>query len=115
MAMMPQTANRPIMLDHRGATMKQLLKHFWQEVTGATLVEYAVIVALISVAATGIIATVGGQIANVFSNVSEQLTNATDGGGGAGGGGAAGGVGGGPPAGVNPPGLGGGAPPGLQP
>jgi len=66
---------------NQGTTMKHLLKNLRQYNTGATLVEYAVIVALISVAAIGIIATVGGQVASVFSNVSEQLANATDGGG----------------------------------
>jgi pilus assembly protein Flp/PilA len=53
--------------------MKNLLKKFWQEESGATLVEYAIIVALISVAAIGIIATLGNTISNVFTDIQQRL------------------------------------------
>jgi pilus assembly protein Flp/PilA len=43
---------------------------------GATMVEYAILVALISVAAIVIIAVLGGQINEAFTNVSDQM-NAT--------------------------------------
>ncbi|MGM0633448.1 MAG: Flp family type IVb pilin [Pseudomonadota bacterium] len=56
--------------------MKQLLKQFWQEESGATLVEYAIIVALIAVASIGIISTLQGSINNVFSSISSSLNSA---------------------------------------
>ena len=41
---------------------------------GQTLVEYSLILALISVAAIGIMTTVGGDIQNVFQSVSDKLS-----------------------------------------
>jgi len=67
--------------------MKQLLKQFWQEESGATLVEYAILVALISVAAIAVIATLGDQIQAAFQDVSDQLADEGITGGGGGGGG----------------------------
>ena len=40
---------------------------------GQTLVEYGLIIALISIAAIGIMATVGGNVVKVFTKVSGQL------------------------------------------
>ena len=40
---------------------------------GQTLVEYGLIIALISIAAIGIMATVGTNVKNVFTSVSNKL------------------------------------------
>jgi pilus assembly protein Flp/PilA len=40
---------------------------------GATAVEYGLIVALIAAVIIGIVATLGGQVASAFSNVSSQM------------------------------------------
>jgi pilus assembly protein Flp/PilA len=47
-----------------------------KEESGQTLVEYGLIVALLSIAAIVILSTLGGDIANVFSKVSTELQNA---------------------------------------
>lgn len=57
--------------------MKNLLKRFVREESGATMVEYAIMVALISVVAIVIIGTVGGQVTDAFTTVETELTNAT--------------------------------------
>lgn len=62
----------------RSFTMKQLLKQFWQEESGATLVEYAIIVALIAVATITVIGTLQGSINDVFSEISGELNDAID-------------------------------------
>jgi pilus assembly protein Flp/PilA len=48
-----------------------------REESGQTLVEYGLIVALLSIAAIAILATVGGDIVDVFTEVSSELQNAT--------------------------------------
>jgi pilus assembly protein Flp/PilA len=48
-----------------------------REESGQTLVEYGLIVALLSIAAIAILATVGGDIVDVFTEVSTELQNAT--------------------------------------
>ncbi len=57
--------------------MKQLMQKFLKDESGATMVEYAVLVALIAVAAIAIIVTVGGQVNNAFQKVSEKLPAGT--------------------------------------
>ena len=47
-----------------------------KEESGQTLVEYGLIVALLSIAAIVILSTLGGDIVNVFSSVSTELQNA---------------------------------------
>lgn len=54
--------------------MKQLIQKFLKDESGATMVEYAILVALISVAAIVIIVAVGQQVNNAFTQVSTQLT-----------------------------------------
>jgi pilus assembly protein Flp/PilA len=44
---------------------------------GATMVEYAILVALIAVAAIAIIYTLGGQINDAFQAVSDKITEYT--------------------------------------
>ena len=44
---------------------------------GQTLVEYALILAFISVVAISVLLTLGGQVKNVFSTINSQLVMAT--------------------------------------
>ena len=55
--------------------MKQLMQKFLKDESGATMVEYAILVALISVAAIVIIVAVGRQVNEAFNRVSTELTN----------------------------------------
>ncbi len=48
-----------------------------KEESGQTLVEYGLIVALLSIAAIAILATVGDDIVAVFEEVSTELQDAT--------------------------------------
>lgn len=54
--------------------MKQLMQKFLKDESGATMVEYAILVALISVAAIVIIVAVGQQVNTAFTRVSQELT-----------------------------------------
>ena len=53
--------------------MKALVQKFFNDESGATMVEYAILVALISVAAIVIIAALGQKIEEVFTNVNTKL------------------------------------------
>lgn len=53
--------------------MKKHIINFLKDESGATMVEYAILVALISVASIVIIATLGGQINDAFTAVSTTL------------------------------------------
>ena len=53
--------------------MKSLITRFLKEEDGATMVEYAILVALISVVAIVIIAAVGGEVNSAFTEVDTQL------------------------------------------
>lgn len=57
--------------------MMTLVKKFLRDESGATMVEYAILVALISVAAIVIIAAVGGQVNDAFTEVQECLADST--------------------------------------
>ena len=52
----------------------EMIKQFFNDESGATMVEYAILVALISVVAIAIIVIVGGQVQSAFQAVSDQLT-----------------------------------------
>lgn len=54
--------------------MKDLIQKFLKDESGATMVEYAILVALISVAAIVIIVAVGQQVNEAFTRVSTELT-----------------------------------------
>jgi Flp pilus assembly pilin Flp len=43
---------------------------------GQTLVEYALILAIISVVAIGVLITMGGQVKTIYSNIDGSLTSA---------------------------------------
>jgi Flp pilus assembly pilin Flp len=49
---------------------------------GQTLVEYALILAFISVVAIGVLMAMGGQTSNTYSIINQQMSNATVAGGG---------------------------------
>ena len=49
--------------------MKKLMSSFFRDESGATMVEYAILVALISVAAIFIISVLGTQINSTFDKV----------------------------------------------
>lgn len=53
--------------------MKDLIQKFLKDESGATMVEYAILVALISVAAIVIIVAVGQQVNEAFTRVSNEL------------------------------------------
>ncbi|MCK0153406.1 Flp family type IVb pilin [Alcanivorax sp. S6407] len=55
--------------------MKSLITRFLKEEDGATMVEYAILVALISVVAIVIIASVGTKVNSAFTEVDTQLGN----------------------------------------
>lgn len=54
--------------------MKKLLTRFIHEESGATMVEYAILVALISIAAIAVLLLIGPQLVTVFQNVLNALT-----------------------------------------
>ncbi|TQV65358.1 MAG: Flp family type IVb pilin [Halothiobacillaceae bacterium] len=53
--------------------MKALASRFMNDESGATMVEYAILVALISVAAILVIQVLGNKINNTFENVQSKL------------------------------------------
>jgi len=56
--------------------MKGLITRFLKEEDGATMVEYAILVALISIVAIVIISNVGTEVASSFSTVRSELNAA---------------------------------------
>ena len=56
--------------------MKNLMKKFLNDESGATMVEYAVLVALISIAAIVTIVAVGSEVNKAFDRVKTELVNA---------------------------------------
>jgi len=53
-----------------------IFKRFWRAESGATAVEYGLIVAGISIAIIAVVNSLGGQLENTFSEVSDNLSNA---------------------------------------
>ncbi len=52
-------------------------KLLWQRHhPGQSLVEYALILAIISVVAIGVLITMGGQVKTIYSNIDSSLTSA---------------------------------------
>jgi pilus assembly protein Flp/PilA len=62
--------------------MKQLVQKFLRDESGATMVEYAILVALIAVAVIATVVLVGEKIDEVFNKVIDEIdANAGTGGG----------------------------------
>jgi len=57
--------------------IKKFFKKFIQDEEGATAVEYAVMIVLIIVACIAIIGTLGGQVNDAFTAVSDKINSAT--------------------------------------
>ena len=53
--------------------MKSALKQLWQEEEGQDLIEYALLVVLISLVATAALSVVGSSVSDVFSNAAASL------------------------------------------
>ncbi|MQX52974.1 Flp family type IVb pilin [Alcanivorax sediminis] len=54
--------------------MKSLITRFLKEEDGATMVEYAILVALISVVAIVVIGSVGGKVDDAFQSVDDAMS-----------------------------------------
>jgi len=54
--------------------MTKLLSRFRQDQSGATAIEYGLIVALIAVGIIATVATIGDQIGGAFTSISTELT-----------------------------------------
>lgn len=50
-----------------------IFARFAQDESGATAIEYGLIAALISVVIIGVVATLGGTLQGVFSNINTEL------------------------------------------
>lgn len=53
-----------------------LVKSFARDDRGATLIEYAILVGLISAAIVGLIVTMSGSITTIFTSISGHLSDA---------------------------------------
>lgn len=53
--------------------MKRALVRFWREEEGQDLIEYALLVVLISLVATAALQVVGSSVSDVFSNAAANL------------------------------------------
>jgi pilus assembly protein Flp/PilA len=56
--------------------MKIYMTAFWNDTQGQDLVEYALVAALVSVAAVATLPAMGNTISNVFSKITNTLTSA---------------------------------------
>jgi pilus assembly protein Flp/PilA len=56
--------------------MKIYMTAFWNDTQGQDLVEYALVAALVSVAAVATLPAMGNTISNVFSKITNTLTKA---------------------------------------
>ena len=54
-------------------TMQNFLTRLWNDESGQDLIEYAVLLGLITIAVILIITTLGGTIENLFSDVNDRL------------------------------------------
>ncbi len=53
-----------------------ILKTFWKDEQGASMAEYALLLALIAVAAIGVLQVLGGQITGVFQRAGDAIDEA---------------------------------------
>ncbi|MGH6851823.1 MAG: Flp family type IVb pilin, partial [Methylocella sp.] len=57
-----------------GSIMKNLLRRIRNDEEGASMIEYVVLLGLITAAAIAILTTLGGQVVTIFTNISTALT-----------------------------------------
>ena len=60
--------------------MLKRFKHFCDDESGATAIEYGLIAALVSVAAIGALTTMGESLKTMFTTVSNSMSAAVNGG-----------------------------------
>ena len=56
--------------------MLTIIHNILRDESGATMIEYGLIAALVSVAAIGALTTMGGSLRTMFTTVSDSLQNA---------------------------------------
>ena len=56
--------------------MKKLFKCFWEDTQGQDLVEYALMVGLVAVAAVAVVPKMATEINTIFNKVTSTLTSA---------------------------------------
>jgi len=54
-----------------------ILKAFWQEEDGQDMVEYALLLAFVALAAVALLGGVGKSVSNMFSSVNSTLNSAS--------------------------------------
>ena len=57
--------------------MKLYFEKFWSDTQGQDLVEYALVAALVSIAAIATLPVMGQTVSNVFSKITSTLASAT--------------------------------------
>lgn len=53
--------------------MRHLIRRFTKDDSGAAMIEYALLAALIALAAVGAITLIGTEVGNTFNNISNKL------------------------------------------
>jgi pilus assembly protein Flp/PilA len=53
------------------------IKHFWKDDSGASAVEYGLLVSLIAVAIIGAVSALGTKLGSVFNSTAQKLNTAT--------------------------------------
>lgn len=51
-----------------------LMNEFWQDISGATAVEYALVISTLSIVVISAIAVVGGHTTNTFNAISNAVS-----------------------------------------
>jgi len=51
----------------------ELFKRLWNDEEGQGMVEYALIIALVSIVVIGVLITLGGQLGTIFTNITNGL------------------------------------------
>jgi pilus assembly protein Flp/PilA len=59
-----------------GSVNTSILKAFWQEEDGQDLVEYALLMAFIALAAVAVLTSIKGQVSTLWENISDALSDA---------------------------------------
>jgi pilus assembly protein Flp/PilA len=54
--------------------MKSLLSKIWQDEQGQGMVEYGLIIALVAIVVIVVLTTMGGQLKNTFTTISDKLS-----------------------------------------